>query len=147
MARYLGIGEETEFGSVASIAQFIDIISEDLNPQQNIIYAELVSPRDRKKFASGGYIVSGGVDLFVEPENFGRFLKWTLGQVSSTLVETGSYDHTFKGGDTIKSFTGEVGLDDVIARRVVGCGIDSMTVGFFVPPASKQYTVPRSVLT
>jgi len=124
----MGIGEETTYGTAANLSKFLDIVSEDLNPAQNIIYAELVDSRDLRKYAPGGYGISGGVEMFGEPENISNILKWTLGEVTTTTVATGVYEHTFKGADSISSFTAEIGLDDIAARRVVGCAIDSLSL-------------------
>ena len=125
MVRYVGVGEESTFGTSASPTRYVDILRERLVFDRGIIPVETVYSRETRKYVEGKAIVRGAMDFVVEPENCGEFFKWTLGSVETT--GTGPYIHTFKPAELIKSFTTII-VSEALQRRVVGCLVNRLEI-------------------
>jgi len=132
MVRYLALKKETEYGTHVTPDKFIDIVSESIAYRNNVIYVENVNTVDFLKQVAGPYGIAGDFDLKIEPENIGHILLGLFGQVTSEQQgETSAYKHTFKpiGEDTeLPSFTFEVGIGAITARRIAGCKIRRLSL-------------------
>lgn len=109
--RYVGIGEEQEFGVAVPAVEYIDPESAEMDPSgdQAIIY-EGISGLDRIA-KPGAYFSEGSITAPVDLDVFPWFFKWALGGVSTT--GTGPYTHTFSPQQSplMPSFTVRVGKD------------------------------------
>ncbi|MGP3667604.1 MAG: phage tail tube protein [Candidatus Bathyarchaeota archaeon] len=125
MSRWIGVAEETSYGTFVSPSRYVDILRERVSFDKGYIPVETVYSRDIRKYVEGRSRVTGSIDFTVEPENVGQFFKWALGSVTTT--GTGPYQHTFKGADTIKSFSMIV-KSETVQRRITGCLINRLTI-------------------
>lgn len=133
--RYFGIGEETTFKTAVAAAKYIDIIRESIIPDKGWVIVDTAAHRTYRKKYLGAYRGRGPVEFPAEPENgLTKILKWVLGDVTSEKQgATSAYKHTFKPADTIKSFTGRVGVVEgsLTAERVLpGCLVNSLALRY-----------------
>jgi len=132
MVRYLALKKETAYGTPVAPDKFLDIVSESLAYRNNVIYVENVNAVDFLKQVAGPYGIAGDFDLKIEPENIGHILLGLFGQVTSEQQgATSAYKHTFKpiSEDTeLPSFTFEVGIGAVTARRIAGCKVRRLSL-------------------
>jgi len=109
--RYVGIGEEQEFGVAAPAVEYMDPESAEIDPSgdQAIIY-EGASGLDRIA-KPGAYFSEGSLTAPVDLIAFPWFFKWALGGYSKQ--GEGPYTHTFfpQQSPLMKSFTARVGKD------------------------------------
>lgn len=109
--RYVGIGEEQEFGVAAPPVEYMDPESAEIDPSgdQAIIY-EGASGLDRIA-KPGAYFSEGSLTTPVDLVAFPWFFKWALGGYSKQ--GEGPYTHTFfpQQSPLMKSFTARVGKD------------------------------------
>jgi len=131
LARYLGIGEETTFGTPVSPAEYIDIVSESISADRATIFPETV--RRGPYFARpGGYVPSGDIELFASANSIARFLKWAYGKVTTTVddaVSPVAYKHEYIIDKALKSFTAEIAPDvGGSARQLAGCAVSSLAM-------------------
>ncbi|NVM20590.1 MAG: hypothetical protein HWN68_02280 [Desulfobacterales bacterium] len=131
---YFGIGEEGTFKSAEAAAKYIDIYRESIIPDPGWIIPETAGRRAFEKKTAGAYRGRGNVEFPIEPENgITKILYWLLGsKTSAQQGGTAAWKHTFKPADTIKSFTGRVGVSDVTTRERIlgGCLANALTVRF-----------------
>ena len=129
MARYLGVAEESSFGTPVTVDKYIDIVREGIVSSPDARFRRTVRGRPTFKHGAGLYSIAGPFDMFVEPENhFGWLLKWALGDVTSELQGTTAYLHTFKGADTIKPFTCGICWDAINEKQIAGAILDVLTI-------------------
>ncbi|HEC09744.1 MAG TPA: hypothetical protein ENI86_09290 [Acidimicrobiales bacterium] len=111
----LGIAEESTVGTAVTVTRFYPITSESLKADYaRIESASLRAGRvfmDPDDSASGEISVSGDIDMPLRIRDFGLWLKYCLGAVSTS--GTGPYTHTFTPGDLFgKALTVQVGRPD-----------------------------------
>jgi len=129
--RFIGIAEETTYGTAVSATDWIDVVSESITSEQGFIEVETAGMRERVKRVPGPYNVGGSFDMIVNADNITKLLKWLLGAAETT--DDGSsptplaYRHEFTPSQTLKSFTMEI-CPDVgnQSRQVVGCMVSSI---------------------
>ncbi len=109
-----GIGSESIYGTAVPVTKFFEITSEDLKgnytrQQASALSAAFVDRADRYGIARKG--ASGSVELEVLTKNFGSWLRFLTGQVSTTgPAETTAYTHTATIGNLFgDAFTAQVG--------------------------------------
>ena len=144
--RFIGIAEETTFRTPVSATEWIDIVSESINPNRNVIDVETAGRRELVARVPGPFFVSGSFDMIVNADNITKLLKWLLGNVS-TSDDGGSpavYKHEFTPGDSIKSFTLEIcpGVGGQ-SRQIAGTAVRSIA---FEAPARELLTATVEVL-
>ncbi|NWG09963.1 MAG: hypothetical protein HXX80_06660, partial [Nitrososphaerales archaeon] len=123
MARYLGIGKESVYGTPVVAQYHIPIISESLKLEHGYIYPETVAYREVAKAIAGKKLVSGGWEQYVTyDKGIGLILKALLGSEMKTNPTTGVAKHEFKKGTSIPSLTVLVGLHDVTEKAFDGVG-------------------------
>ncbi|MBS7627034.1 hypothetical protein KEJ51_08410 [Candidatus Bathyarchaeota archaeon] len=125
--RYLGVGEESTFGTAVTANKFKDVISENLRLDKRYLFPDTVRGRAVFKKLPGPVIVRGEVVMLLASEPDTKFFYWGLGSKSTEQLATGVYQHTITPADTVKSFTARVGAEQ-FERVIPGCIIDTMTV-------------------
>ena len=129
--RYLGIVEEYTYGvlSASPLWNYLDFASASIDPpgDEKIIWGG-ASNRAPYVYQPGAYSVSGDVELPVDSELFGWFLKWLFGSVASATQQTDKARlHTFTPADTLKSFNAKVGKD-TMEYQVYGLGVGDLSI-------------------
>ena len=117
-ARYLAVGEESEFGLLAQPVAFLDYLSASLEaPSDPLLFYEGAGGRGNRVAVPGPYIPSGDLQFGVDPIEAIRFVKWGLGRYGhvgtavSPAVET-ALDGEVDAGDTT------VNVDDASSLSV-----------------------------
>lgn len=132
---YLGITEESSYGSGGAPSAYLPIRSEGFSLENNPMFDSNIRGRARYMAAAGALGDEGDVEMVAGPENgLGHLLKGALGDASVTTSDesgdstddTGT--HTFVPSDKIPSYAVEVGLGSIDAARHVGAGIDTLTL-------------------
>ncbi|MCP8316516.1 MAG: hypothetical protein H3Z51_06615 [archaeon] len=128
MARYLGIGKETTYGTPVAASYYIPIISESLKLEHGYIYPETVAYRELDKAIAGKKLVTGGWEQYVTyDKGIGLILKALLGSETKTNPTTGVAKHEFKKAASLPSLTARVGLHDITEKILHGIGINELT--------------------
>jgi len=110
-------------------AKYIDIEAENLEGYRAYklhggVGSQATKNRTPRREGSGG-----GVAFPAKPDNITNFLKWAMGSVSSSVAGGTAYIHTFKMGDSVKSFTARVGRE-VTEEIFAGMLVDSLVLSF-----------------
>ena len=127
---YIGIGQESTFGSGATITDYVEALSESLSAEfdrydlKNII-GTLAPPDDE----AGVLRVGGDVSFPVNPANVGRFLQGFFFSNQVTTVLSGflftnrftSTSSTHNATSILPSYEVEVFRDVTSAQRYTGC--------------------------
>ena len=134
MARYLGLGKETSFGSAAALSKYIAISSEDIQISKERLIQEDVASRQRSKWRPGTEVVGGGWSWNIHYENIGEVLLALLGKVTTSQPDPinapNTYQHVFTPADSLPTYTVEVGIDNVTAKQAVGVAIEGLSLQF-----------------
>lgn len=129
MARYLGIGKESTYGTAVAASYYMPIISESLKLEHGYIYPETVAYREFNKVIAGKKLVTGGWEQYVTyDKGIGLILKALLGSETKTNPTTGVAKHEFKKAASLPSLTVRVGLHDVTEKILHGIGINELTL-------------------
>jgi hypothetical protein len=110
---------------------YIDIYDEKVEGDEGWIAFETAADRSYTKRTEGDYIAKGPINLPVDAKNIGWLLKWALGSVSTGAKQgNGTYTHTFKCADDLKSFTGRIGVADFtnMERILAGMLVDTLSL-------------------
>ena len=128
--RYVAIGIEPSMGAETTPYEFLDVVSEGVAGEQNIIYIETAGlGRSIRQAVPGPWGESGDVDLIVGPENIEYILYATLGHVTLEPSGDGAFKHIFKPYTMIPSMTMDIAPDiGSLARRVQMAGISSLAL-------------------
>ena len=128
MARYLGIGKETTYGTPVAASYYMPIISESLKLEHGYLFPETVAYREFDRVVPGKKLVTGGWEMYVTyDKGIGLILKALLGGETKTNPTTGVASHVFKRASSIPSLTARVGLHGVTEKIVSGLGINELT--------------------
>lgn len=136
---YMGLGEETTYGTVVTRDRFLDINSESLAlSHERITSGSINQIGTRKERVNNGlFRVAGDVTLDLPYRDAELLLKHTLGSVSTTGPVSGAYTHTFSIADalptglTVEIFrdsSGFLGTDLNAAFIYEGCKINSLAL-------------------
>jgi len=128
--RYIGLGKQTEFGTAVTPTQFIDVISESIKPEKEVVEYEVGTQREviDKFIATWKY--SGTIEMYAEPNQITDFLYGVFGDVT-TISDGGSpevaYKHEFVPGTSLPFYTIEV-VPNLAnkARRVDSCVVQKV---------------------
>lgn len=126
---YVGIAEESSFGSSAPPSQFADVVSDGFSGDNGVNYLSTIRGRDTYRGDAGEFDDSGSIDLPVSPEGaIGLLLKGAFGSVTTTTdsPETGTNTHVFTTDDKLPSYSVEVGVGNVDAIRHTGVVVDTL---------------------
>jgi len=149
LAKFVGIAEETTYGTPVTASEWIDINSESVNPDHAWIDVETAGSRALMNRIPGPYRVSGDIVYVVNPDNITKMLKWLCGSVT-TSDDGGSpavaYKHEFTApSSSIKSFTLEISPDvGNQSRQIAGCAVRSLA--FDAPEARGIVSVTATIL-
>jgi len=126
--RYVAMGIEPVMGKETTPYEFLDVVSESVRGEQNIIYIETAGlGRSIRQAVPGPWGESGDIDLIVGPENIEYILYATLGHVTLDESGDGAYKHVFTPASTIPSFTLDIAPDvKGKARRIIMAGVTSL---------------------
>lgn len=139
MGRYLGIAKETTFGEFTSPTKYIPIMSEDISESREELLEEPIGYFDPTDARPGYTEFAGGIEYKLRLSTIGAFFEGLLGQVSTSVEATTSgktlYKHEFTpvqpgdlSGNQLPSFSLEVGMDDIGARRYSGVVFKGMSL-------------------
>lgn len=126
---YVGIGEESSYGSGGTVEQFADVVSDGFSGDNGVNYLSTIRGRDVYEGAAGEFDDDGSLDLPVSPEGAtGLLLKGAFGEVTTATdsPETGANTHTFSTADKVPSWYVEVGVGNVDAIGHSGVVVDTL---------------------
>lgn len=112
----IGIKVESAYGTPVTVDQHLEFTSESLGATLEYAQSEAMRAGYRVRRARGrvlGKVMAGGnIGLEVGTKGFGTILRAALGDVTSTLVESGVYQqvHTPEAADFPPSFTLQKGV-------------------------------------
>lgn len=114
MTRYVGIAEETTYGTAVAPTTYIEAKNETMRSKVDYQGQEHMASRDVEKLSQGRSWSEGSWVMYAEPENgIGKLLKWGLDSVPDSAIQgtSSAYKHTFTPDDVVTPFTVEVGRD------------------------------------
>lgn len=142
---YLGVGEESSYGTIVTRNKFFDILSESLVAEHRRIEAASLNQVGIRKnrIANGSLRYRGTVTMHLTYTDMGRFLKHALGGYTNPALANGTngslYDHTFTIADALPTgltleifrdtsnfYTPQGDVNKAFIYR--GCKIGSMTI-------------------
>jgi len=131
--RYCGFSEEATYGTKVTTAT--DFVYSDVGeagldtPEEQALVYEGISQRVAQTVAPGQYIPEGDIAVPVDGILMGWFTKWLLGTYYNNEQAAGTeiYTHTFRGGNTVKSFTARIGKE-LLQHTFEGCKISSASL-------------------
>jgi len=132
MPRYLRLGKETSFGSLAaSFSRWLPILSESLELTRDVEYEESVAYRAPMMAFRKGEIVEGDIEYYPAYGDIGELLHAFFGQVTTSQPDgvnaPNTYQHEFTPADAMSiSYSIEVGLDTVTAKQVLGAAVNEL---------------------
>jgi len=133
-ARYFGVAEEAVFGTKITdddSFNYIDASEVGLDtPKDSMLSYVGITRRSPQVVSKGQYIPEGDMSQAIEGIFVGWLLKWILGTYSDCLQFDGgkeAYRHTFKSGNSLKSFTARLGKEQM-EQIFEGCKIGSCTI-------------------
>ena len=131
---FLGLGEESVYGTPVAASRFLFINSESIRATENKVYSPAIAKVSRQSARQVQGRVDVGGDFTFNPGlsyyGFTMLLKHLLGTVSSAQPDVTAaptaYRHTFSLADALPTgLTLEVGKD-LVGHRFEGCKIQSM---------------------
>ena len=132
MTRYLGFGREQAFGEPVSPSRFVDPLRIDVSCEKEPILRRSVASRFPLDKAPGNVVVTGEVELEVEPETIGDLLLMLLGEIETSQPDSSNaptvYEHVFTPceiGETPPTYTLEIG-SEASARRIISTILESL---------------------
>jgi hypothetical protein len=117
MARYIALGKEGSYAADVALTEYIDAIEDSPKADNSIIADETMGVRGLTKPVPGDFKTGRTFKFYAESENMGLVLLGLLGAVSSALVETGVYKHTFTPGTAGQYLTAGGGSDVTAGQR------------------------------
>lgn len=136
--RYFSVGTESVYGTPVATVQDMDIVSESISPDNQMIDVETAAYREMRVRVPGPFGLGGGVDFVGNPDVVGTLLYYTFCQQADvTSTNDGTvYYHTMSPQQEIDSFTAEIapavpktpGGTDYKLRRAEGGFITSLSL-------------------
>lgn len=124
---YVALVEENSYAGGGTPDQFLDVVSDGFDGDNNVNYLSTIRGRDTYEGAAGEFEDSGSIDLPVSPEGgIGLLLKGAFGSTSVTNPQASVGQHTFTTADKLPSWVFEVGVGNVDGIRHKGVVIDSL---------------------
>jgi hypothetical protein len=79
--RYVGIGEEAVFGTAVAAVQFLDFVRAEVDvPSEPVVAFGGSANRALQRVIPGPYVPRGSLEVPVDLDTVGYFLKWALGR-------------------------------------------------------------------
>jgi len=107
VVKFIGLGKEASYAVSVARTHYLDIVRESLNPDQGYIDPETAAYREGRLRIPGPYIVSGDVDILVDPDSILEILSALTGQSPTTPAGT-LKTYTFTPQSSLFSVTMEV---------------------------------------
>lgn len=127
---YLAIGEETTAGTAVKPSVYLELMSESIVSNYNIVPSTQIAGRiDVNQRAIKSTIdITGDITVLVEPKNLGHLLQNFFGAPqTTTIVANKVYQHTFRPSATLKTYTMDIKPADAnYVRRYVSVYINSL---------------------
>jgi len=127
----IGWGEETTWGTAATINRFERFISESIEREQPPIFVPVVTgsrSRPQELYLQGLQRIGGEIVFPVWAKGLGLWFKHALGSVSSTQPDPNVWLHTFTPTDTLPAgLTIEVGRVTQF-HKYAGCRVNELTI-------------------
>jgi len=146
VTRFIGIAEETTYGTPVASVEYVDVVSESIVGEQSFLDLDTAGSRWIRARYPGAWVQSGSIDLIPNASRISKFLKWALGNVTTTGDATTptAYKHEITPASTLPSFTLEI-FPDVgsYSRQITGCGITSLR---FEAPAREFVTATVDII-
>lgn len=130
MARYIGLGKQTDWDTAASPSTYLDPLSIDISPEREIYQVRPVSGRFTTEFYPLTVKVGGEIETLVNPQTFGHILHMLFGNVSTENAGTTAKKHTFTPKDIDESppiYTIEIGSGSIY-RKILNCVVDNLSI-------------------
>lgn len=126
---HLMLAEESSYGAEATPTATGEILSEDLTMANNLIRPDYVNNVGEKfRTLLGNLDVGGQISFDLTPEGImGWVLKAMFGEVSTSTVDTGVYDHVYTPSTISPSYTIEIDRQASV-MRFLGCKASSMDI-------------------
>lgn len=126
--RYFGLEKQAVYETYVAVTEYIDIISEELKEENQMILPETGAGYDPRIGLPGGFKASGSLEWYPTPENLGLPLVGMLGAPSTAGVGD-PYTHTFLSSEDPLYLSGEVGtLVAVGAKKLTGMACTKMEI-------------------
>ena len=105
--RWMGIAREVTYASgVTTPEASLSFVDVDLNPDKGALFAEESAFREPGDILEGPFKEEGSVSILPRANTIGYFLKYALGDCTSTQYSnSGVYAHTFTMSQILPSFT------------------------------------------
>jgi len=131
MVRFIGIGKESTYRTAVSVTEYIDVISESIEPSWDRVKLEQAGYRFATDKLPGGFKETGSIDLYVDAQSISKFFEGLLGSVSTSddgQSPVVAYKHTITPATSLPSYTLEVFPESpaTYSRQIAGTGILSM---------------------
>lgn len=129
---YCGIAEESSYGGGAAPSEFLNIVSDGFQGDNQPIFLNTIRGRDTYEGIAGAFEDDGSISMPATPESIGLLLKAAFGTTSVTASDpdNDSSDevgtHIFTTDDKLPSLAVELGLGNVGAVRHTGVGVESL---------------------
>jgi len=119
MARFVGIGKESAFGTQVSLTDYINAIEENYGLDNSVDADAQMGTRYKEKPIPGPFKAKGGFKCYLEQENMGRIFQALMGNGSDTVTnpESGVYLHTITPQATSQPLTLAVGTDVTAGQK------------------------------
>jgi len=122
--RYIGIAEETTYGTYVAPTNYIDVFSESFSATNQPTYIDGVGMRAHRRFVPGMYGLTGGFECVGDIVTIGWLLKMITGSVS-TSGASDPYEHTFEETQDIYSYSICIGRE-VDERKITSFGASTL---------------------
>jgi hypothetical protein len=125
-ATTFGSGEESTYGTAATVDEWYEILSESLQFRENRLASMGIGGGSSRRLSSSSrevvstYDAGGSVEMEVAKTGFGRWFKYMIdGTPVSALLDTTAYSHTFALGQALPTgLTIQKGLFDAAGTEI-----------------------------
>jgi len=133
--RYFGLAKQTSFNSPAAPTKFIDVLSANPAPSDELIFTQSLGAREATSWLPGLKYAEPEVETHIWPEGVEDiFYSFFQKVTTTTLDETNEvYQHEFTPaplGSAATYYTWEIGYDTVTALRIPNVVVNSLTFTF-----------------
>jgi len=131
---WIGLAEESTFGTPVTATKFFEVFSESLKYERKLNVVPLLGHRSQRRTVASKTNISGPVKLPFLWEGVEWFLKHGMGSVGTTGPSASHYTHTFALAAALPTgLTVEVNRDDAsisgnAAFQYAGCKINKLTL-------------------
>jgi hypothetical protein len=119
MARFVGIGKESAYGTQVALTDYINALDESYSIDNSVDAEIVMGTRYKDRPAPGPVKVKGGFKCYADQESIGRILHALMGSASDTISapEGSVYLHTMVPSQTSQPLTLAVGGDVTAGQK------------------------------